>query len=1142
MNCESDEANTLGRVGVLADGSARASLDAKAVEFCDFADGSSTGSKIKNLGCQSRACLLEQVTQAIDIMTTRGEERRADFFLTSSYVVKAICCSDPISHEDAPAEWQVLSLSLPRLRAARAYDLYCLALRRMAELHRVHGLGTEAELQAVCLGPEKTRQDILRGLLQNAAPGSIAAAWQALRQVGALPRAALPEATVRLFKRLKQAGEEELARDLVTDRGTVEDLCRSDPDAAATPAEWQVLSLSLPRLRAARAYDLYCLALRRMAELHRVHGLGTEAELQAVCLGPEKTRQGLLVAIMREASPRLAALAWREFQATMAVPRAALLTGAIALYKRSRASDDPAYADAFAVSPALVGEICKIRDSTAETAPLEWRLCLIAAPRLRAVRAYDHFCLVLQQVVQLRFAYDIGLPAEHERTVLGREERRLDFVQALMRRASPRSAMLAWQALRALGVMTRPDLLLGAFQLFTRLKRSADSALADAFVTDARTIEEICKDGSRSTETRAAEEQLCRVALARVGTAATHALELDLLRKLGSISGESSHLHVRAAFAHLRLGEYDRALTSAAAARALSPSDFGPLRVVFRVYGVRKQSTAAREHLTALLHSQAVELTEAAQLAEEASQTDLALQLYSRAWASKRGSSDRFLKFARALFSAGDISALATLFRSDLSQIGANRRVQAACERWKTLDRALSGSDGSGGEAAAARELNEAILLRLTSRPRRVSGAARDGARAPSRCAIVIDSLGPGGAQRQCRILTEALMKSRGEGRIDLVQVFVRNSRRERDRFFLPGIEASGAKVVPYYAPDFDPDLTSLPVDPDAIELVSLIEPQGRARSLMHLIAKLDAFKPDVIYGWLDELVLQAGVMQAFFPEARVLGRWGSMPPGQFRQETPRRLLEAERQRLCYRVLRQNLPQIGFFANSRATAKAYQDWLGWEDDAVGVIYNGFDFAANQPSPGARRTVRAALNIPDEAFVFGGVGRMSEEKRPFLWCDLAARILAATDASCHFILVGDGPLLEPVRAHAARLHALNIHIVGRQENLPDWYAAMDAFLMTSSVEGMSNALAEAQSAALPVICFDVGGLSEAVEHGDTGYLIPDMALDELLARCLGLVSDRSLARSMGAAAKRDVHDRFSVDSLLRRTMLAFENSN
>src|SRR4029078_4819216 len=88
---------------------------------------------------------------------------------------------------------------------------------------------------------------------------------------------------------------------------------------------------------------------------------------------------------------------------------------------------------------------------------------------------------------------------------------------------------------------------------------------------------------------------------------------------------------------------------------------------------------------------------------------------------------------------------------------------------------------------------------------------------------------------------------------------------------------------------------------------------------------------------------------------------------------------------------------------------------------------------------------------------------------------------------HFLVFGDGPMRADMVSLATRLGiADRLHLPGREDDIGPRYKAMDVVLLTSRHEGLPNVLLEAQSLGVPVVAPDVGGMSEVVAHGVTGW--------------------------------------------------------
>ena len=132
------------------------------------------------------------------------------------------------------------------------------------------------------------------------------------------------------------------------------------------------------------------------------------------------------------------------------------------------------------------------------------------------------------------------------------------------------------------------------------------------------------------------------------------------------------------------------------------------------------------------------------------------------------------------------------------------------------------------------------------------------------------------------------------------------------------------------------------------------------------------------------------------------------------------------------------------------------------------------------------------------------------------------------------MVGDGPCLAEVRRRASEA-GLDSRIVfaGFRDDTPDLMAAMDLLLLTSSQEGLPNAILEAMAAGRPVVATDVGGCRELVTEGATGHLVPRDDPDALAEKAIRVLTLPDRGRSLGEAGRRRVLAEFSVEVMAGR---------
>jgi glycosyltransferase involved in cell wall biosynthesis len=97
------------------------------------------------------------------------------------------------------------------------------------------------------------------------------------------------------------------------------------------------------------------------------------------------------------------------------------------------------------------------------------------------------------------------------------------------------------------------------------------------------------------------------------------------------------------------------------------------------------------------------------------------------------------------------------------------------------------------------------------------------------------------------------------------------------------------------------------------------------------------------------------------------------------------------------------------------------------------------------------------------------------------------------------------------------------------------AASDIFVLASVSEGLCKAAQEAMAMGLPVVTTDVGGMTEAVVHGQHGLVVPSRDPEALADAIAALIDDPRKRRALGAAAAeraRRIYDaRDQIDRLI-----------
>lgn len=136
-----------------------------------------------------------------------------------------------------------------------------------------------------------------------------------------------------------------------------------------------------------------------------------------------------------------------------------------------------------------------------------------------------------------------------------------------------------------------------------------------------------------------------------------------------------------------------------------------------------------------------------------------------------------------------------------------------------------------------------------------------------------------------------------------------------------------------------------------------------------------------------------------------------------------------------------------------------------------VLRNAIDTGSYGFDLKSARKIRQEMNIPEDGFVIGHVGRFSPPKNHDFLIDIFSEVCKLrTDA--YLLLVGDGELRTKIQEKVSLL-GLNDRVIftGIRSDVPALMQAMDVFAFPSLYEGLPVTLVEAQSAGLTCVISD-----------------------------------------------------------------------
>jgi len=151
-------------------------------------------------------------------------------------------------------------------------------------------------------------------------------------------------------------------------------------------------------------------------------------------------------------------------------------------------------------------------------------------------------------------------------------------------------------------------------------------------------------------------------------------------------------------------------------------------------------------------------------------------------------------------------------------------------------------------------------------------------------------------------------------------------------------------------------------------------------------------------------------------------------------------------------------------------------------------------------------------------------------------NLLRALSGLADLEWNLKLVGDGR----GRAEAERLTAelgleKRVDFTGVRPDVQEILARSQIFVLSSKREGFPLSILEAMRAGLPVVAADTGGIGEAVEDGNSGFLFPPGDIKKLGVVLEKLIRHPELRREMGAQGRKRYREYFTLERMVDKTV-------
>jgi glycosyltransferase involved in cell wall biosynthesis len=175
------------------------------------------------------------------------------------------------------------------------------------------------------------------------------------------------------------------------------------------------------------------------------------------------------------------------------------------------------------------------------------------------------------------------------------------------------------------------------------------------------------------------------------------------------------------------------------------------------------------------------------------------------------------------------------------------------------------------------------------------------------------------------------------------------------------------------------------------------------------------------------------------------------------------------------------LTPVTVVADAKAIAKEAFKAAKIQSDHV--VLNGIDTDSFTPS--SRFAARKRLGLSSDYILVGCAARVEAGKGH----EAMLRSLIDLPSKIHMVFAGTGSQLKAYQEYAIKLGVdKRVTWLGKVDNMPTFYSAIDVFCLFSQREGLPLSILEAMACNRPVVASDVGGIKEVMNE-KSGFIVP-----------------------------------------------------
>ena len=206
----------------------------------------------------------------------------------------------------------------------------------------------------------------------------------------------------------------------------------------------------------------------------------------------------------------------------------------------------------------------------------------------------------------------------------------------------------------------------------------------------------------------------------------------------------------------------------------------------------------------------------------------------------------------------------------------------------------------------------------------------------------------------------------------------------------------------------------------------------------------------------------------------------------------------------------------------------------WNGSACGINLEKFDISQKIKY---RKDIREKYNFPEDSFVYGFVGRITNDKgiNELL---AAFKQIYESNSNVYLMMVGTTEKDDTVDESLFLWSKKCEHVIytGFTDIVEQYLSAMDTYILPSYREGFGMGVVEAEAMGVPVIVTSIPGPVDAMKENETGIVVKKGSIKELLRAMKKLYEDKHIRKEYSSNAYDFAINNFEQKKLFGKILL------